>query len=181
MFKKLILIIGVSILFLGCTNTLNERTYYRYSSIGAEAEKNGNVDVAEEAYSRALVNVKLGNLGSLHEAETLFNLGRMERLKGKFNLSLKHLKKSLEIDEKFNEVDKSIVIGSLAEIAKTYYEKKEYKNGIPYLDRIVSLNVGDYSSKQSERFIKNLFNDYSIELKNNGLVEKAKYYKEIIN
>ena len=166
------------VLFLtACANPLNQETYSRYLNEGAIAERQANPQLAEAAYSRALGNVYIGNLGPERESEALFNLGRMERLNGKFDLALEHLQKSLQIDENTNNAPIKIIKSTLGEIAMTLYEKGNIQQGITYLDRLSQLDGSIFYSEKSKDFISKLFLSYAKKLREQGNVEKANFYE----
>ncbi len=165
--------------FINCANPLNKATYYRHYETGANAEQHGDAELAETAYSSALGNVYIGNLGPEIEAEALFNLGRIERINGKYDESLEHLLKSLYIDENINMANEDFINATLAEIAKTYYMKGQYQQGETYLSRISNVENKEFSSNQARQFLKNLFSDYSKKLNEIGLAEKAEHYSKM--
>ncbi len=164
-------------LLLSCANPLNKNTYFRYLDTGAQAEARLDSNTAEIAYSRALGNVYMGNLGSEREAEALFNLGRMERVNGKYDSALEHLLSSLEIDETINNAEPKIIKSTLGEIATTYYDMGEYLQGLPYLDRLYSMDEDVFYSEQSNNFIDTLFSDYAKQLRKLGMAEQAEIYE----
>ncbi|MES9972265.1 MAG: tetratricopeptide repeat protein [Candidatus Thiodiazotropha sp.] len=161
----------------GCANPLNKTTYYRYLEAGATAEKQADAATAEIAYSRALGNVYMGNLGPEREAEALFNLGRLERLNGKLQQSLEHLLKSLEIDESKNNAKPEIIKSTLGEIAKTCYEMKAYEKGVIYLERLHAMGLDSFRSPQSKRFIHDIFSEYAEILDDLGMADKADKFR----
>ncbi|CAC9549880.1 hypothetical protein [uncultured Gammaproteobacteria bacterium] len=161
-FYKISFALGILIFLTACiSNPLNEATYYRYLKTGYNAEKQMDTLTAEIAYSRALGNVYMGNLGSEKKSEALFNLGRLERINGKLDASLKHLLKSLKIDEKTNKSNDLFIKSTLAEIAKTYYEKGLYMEGEKYLNRLRGLGVSSFRSEQSKKFIQKIISQYA--------------------
>jgi tetratricopeptide (TPR) repeat protein len=170
---KTILVGGLLLCSFGCANPLNKATYYRYLEQGAQAEGQSNIPVAEVAYSRALGNVYMGNLGPEREAEALFNLGRLERLNGKLDLSLEHLLKSLEIDEEINGASVGLRRSTLGEIAKTYYEKNDLETGLIYLERMYQLGDPGQRTGQSIRFTTGLTSDYVAAFRAKGEIDSA--------
>ncbi|MEH6638589.1 MAG: tetratricopeptide repeat protein [Porticoccaceae bacterium] len=172
-------LLSLTALLFSCANPLNKATYYRYLETGAQAEKQRDAKTAEVAYSRALGNVHIGNLGPEREAEALFNLGRLERLNGKLDLSLEHLLKSLEIDQNINNVSLTFVKSTMGEIAKTYYDMEKYEEGSVYLDRMFKLDEESFRSGQSKRFILRIYSDYAEKFRELGQTEKATRYQAI--
>ncbi len=114
------------------------------------------------------------------EAEALFNLGRMERLNGKIDSSIDNLQKSLELDETINNANPSIIKATVAEIAKSYYEKEDYEKGIPYLERLLDFDKKVKSSGQANRFIVRLLSNYSVKLKEIGEINKTEKYQRYV-
>jgi len=167
-------------LLVACANPLNKATYHRYLEDGAQAERQRDTQTAEIAYSRALGNVQIGNLGPEREAEALFNLGRLERLNGKLDLSLEHLLRSLEIDQKTNNANPQFIQGTMTEIAKTYFDMEKYDEGAVYLDRVYQLGEKSFRSAQSKRFILRIYSDYIEKFKERGQFEKAEKYQAIV-
>jgi tetratricopeptide (TPR) repeat protein len=165
------------LLLASCANPLNRNTYHRYYETGAEAERQLVSVTAEIAYSRALGNVYMGNLGPVREAEALFNLGRMERVNGKFDLAKDHLIESLEIDENVNGAETTYIKSTLGEISMTFYDMGDYEQGLPYLDRLYDLDESTFYSEQSKGFIAEIFSDYAKKLREMGLADRAAKYE----
>jgi len=176
------LFVILSCLFLtSCANSLHERTYCRYLETGLAAQDNNDPVLAEVAYYRALKNVYWGHLGTELEAKALYNLGSMERVNGKLDLSLEHLLKALDLDENSNIRDINNIVGELAEIAKTYYDQQEFIKGSQYLDRaqkiIEPVEEKGIFSAQSKRFLKKIFLEYAEEIASMGLEVQSQSYK----
>lgn len=179
---KYLLIISVMIILTSCANPINKVTYFRYLETGAVAELNNDTILAEVAYNRALANVYMGNLNPKIESQALFNLGRMERINGKLDLSLEHLLKGLKLDVNFTQQNKEHIIADLSEIAKTYYDKKQFVEGSVYMDRIIRImdSIVDKTvfSGKSKRFMNRLFLEYAVVIAPMGFEGKAKKYRE---
>ena len=110
---KLLLAIFVA----SCSNPLNQMTSDRYSQECVEAERNGRLEVAEQACYRALVNVDLGNLGDEQKSQKMYNLARIKRKVGKFDESEKLCKDSLMIEDRLSTSSKERIGRRLAELA----------------------------------------------------------------
>lgn len=61
----------------GCANPINRVTSDNYSEACYYAEQRGQLQEAEQACYRALVNVDLGNLGPELKSQRLYSLGRI--------------------------------------------------------------------------------------------------------
>jgi hypothetical protein len=78
-FPKLV-VMALSAILTACANPLNQATSDRYSESCTQAERNGRLDIAEQACYRALVNVDWGNLGEVEKSQKMYNLARIKRL-----------------------------------------------------------------------------------------------------
>lgn len=179
MILKWIAALSLFLLMVACANPLNKVTYQRYLEMGAKAQREADAITAEIAYSRALGNVYIGNLGPEREAEALFNLGSLERVNGKLDLALQHLLKSLELDTNTNKASAVLLKSTMGEIAITYYDMNQIEEGANYLDNLYTLDKFNYRTEQSKKFILSLFSDYAVKFESLGNIDKSERYRKI--
>lgn len=154
----------------GCANPLNQATYYRYLEQGDNARAEGNWEVAEFAYSRALTNVDWGNLSQKDKSEALYNLGEVKQVLGKYDESATYLQQGLAIDEELYGPDGIITVYTLGSLAITYYKQNKIDEGVELLHRIEA-TYPKYSNQHTPKFrkeAKRLFSDYAEKLRNHG-------------
>jgi tetratricopeptide (TPR) repeat protein len=154
----------------GCANPLNQATYYRYIEQGDKARAEGNWEVAEFAYSRALTNVGWGNLPPKDKSEALYNLGETKQVLGKYDESATYLQQGLAIDEELYGPDGLATMYTLGSLAITYYKQNRIDEGVELLHRIEAA-YPKYSNKHTHKFkkeAKRLFSDYTEKLLNRG-------------
>jgi len=96
----------VGVLVVACSNPINQVTSDGYAKQCDEAERNGRLDIAEQACCRALVNVDVGNLGDEQKSQKLYNLARIKRKIGKFAEAELLCRESLTIEDKLSSGSK---------------------------------------------------------------------------
>lgn len=165
------LLIILTCTLAACANPLNRATSDRYSANCASEEKSGNLSAAEEACYRAAVNVDWGNLGPEQKSEKLYNLARIKKQAGKLNEAEALLKEALRIEEGLTGPTSEKTGRRLAELAAVYYQKKQYTDGISYVERLVPLGTM-YVGAERE-YVAGLFHYYADEMNTVGNVQVA--------
>lgn len=146
----------------GCMNPLNQATSDRYAQSCAEAERNGQRIVAEQACYRALVNVDWGHLGEHEKSKKMYNLARIKRQLEKYDEAEQLLRGSMELEEKQTPASKERIGRRLAEMAMVYGEQQRYLEGLPYVERLIPL--ADIYQGNEKRTVALIFYVYSQEL-----------------
>ncbi|MCW5596170.1 MAG: tetratricopeptide repeat protein [Rhodocyclaceae bacterium] len=159
--KRLVSILAVALLASGCANPLNRVTMDRYAQTCRDAEQNGRMEVAEEACRRALINVRIGNLGPELESQELYNLGRIKRQLGKHAEAEEIYRESLRIQESLPNPDQGKIGRRLAELSIVIGEQKKFKDAWPVLSRLMPISEG-YSGHERE-VVKAIFSKYADE------------------
>jgi tetratricopeptide (TPR) repeat protein len=165
-----------ALLLAGCYNPVNEATANRYAQMCREAEADGRLGGAEEACRRALINVRIGHLGAAAESQALYNLGRLKRKMQKFNEAEELLKESLKVQETISPADQARIGRRLAEIAAVYGQTSRYKDGWPFVQRLMPFPT-NYSG-QERVFVKLIFQTYAQELRKLGMEVEASQLEE---
>lgn len=127
------------VLVAGCANPLNRVTSDNYAETCAVAERNGRLQVAEEACYRSLVNVDWGNLGPELKSQRLYNLGRIKRQLGKFSEAEQLFKESLSIEEKLSTTADPKIGRRLVELSVSLAGQDKWAEGAQYLERILPI------------------------------------------
>lgn len=157
--SRIAVVVSLGTLAAGCANPLNQVTSDRYSQTCAEAERNGNLTVAEEACYRALVNVGWGNLGDIQKSQKMYNLARIKRHLRKFDEAEKLYKESIAIEEKRTPVSNERIGRRSAELAIVYGEQNRFSEGLPYVERLFPL--ADTYQGNEKRTVATIFYVYS--------------------
>lgn len=150
------------IFFASCANPVNRVTSDRYMDQCHEAERNGQLAIAEQACYRSLVNVDMGNLGQELKSQRLYNLGRIKRRLGKFEEAGSLFQESLEIEENLSGPGSGPIARRLTELALTYLQASRISDGIPLVQRLGSMT--QFLSESERNVVGKTFLFYAKEL-----------------
>ncbi|HKW39153.1 MAG TPA: tetratricopeptide repeat protein [Burkholderiales bacterium] len=153
------MIIVTAGVLVACANPLNRATSDRYARQCSEAYREGLLDIAEEACYRAAVNVNLGNLGPELKSERWFNLALIKRQLRKLNEAEDLLKESLRVEETLSGPSSEKIARRLAELAAVEYQKAQYAEGYPLMDRLAPMS--ELFSGRDRLFIAALYYCYA--------------------
>ena len=165
-----------SIVMGGCANPLNRATSDRYTRMCSEAFQNQLLDVAENACYRALVNVDIGNLGPELKSQRLLNLALVKRALGKFDEAEALLQESLRIEETLTGPSSEKVGRRLAELAVVKYQKAQYIEGIPFIERLEP--IANKFTGEERLFVATLLRCYANRAEQAGYMAWAGRVKE---
>jgi tetratricopeptide (TPR) repeat protein len=79
----LLFILLLSLLSVGCANPINDISFHRHYSAGAEAFEAGNLEAAEKEYGRAAMHAQVGFLGANKENASIGRLAAVKFMLGK--------------------------------------------------------------------------------------------------
>ena len=131
----------------GCANPVNQVTADNYQETCFAAERSGNLDVAEEACSRALANVNWGNLGALEESQKRYHLSKIKRVLGKFAEAEALLKQSLVLEEGLNPKSELRIGRRSVELAVALAGQGKWAEGAEHLSRAYGAR-NEYSASE---------------------------------
>jgi uncharacterized protein YceK len=177
MIRSCFLAIAVCSIVSGCANPLNRATSDRYTRMCSEALQNHLLDVAENACYRALVNVDMGNLGPELKSQRLLNLALIKRALKKFDEAEVLLQESLRIEETLTGPSSEKVGRRLAELAAVKYQKAQYIEGFPLLERLEP--IASHYSGPDRFFVSALFHCYAIQAEQNGQAALATRFRTV--
>lgn len=147
----------------GCANPINRATSDDYAETCSTAEKNGRLQVAEEACYRALVNVDWGNLGPELKSQRLYNLGRIKRQLAKFSEAEQLFKESLAIEEKLSIPTDSKIGRRLVELSVSLAGQDKWTEGAQFLER--ALSIAPQFSGQERSYTAEVLKQYGKKLR----------------
>lgn len=136
---KKLLIISLALLVGGCANPINRYTATRYYEMGTEAEYQGNLEAAREAYRRAFLNSDWGLLGAGAKASTLYEYGRVSGYLCFHDEAEKALKESLVYQDKDVSARAQLRAPTLLELARFYYDTNRKVEALPYYEEGIEL------------------------------------------
>lgn len=169
------LLLIVVTLLTACANPLNRVTSDNYTETCLVAEETGQLEVAEQACYRALVNVEIGNLDPELKSQSLYNLGRIKRRLAKFSEAELLLKKSLQIEEEIRGQSEVKVGIRLIELSVSLAGQNKWSEGGLFLERALPI-VGQLSGNE-RAYSAEVLNQYSKQLKSSDERELAKRFE----
>lgn len=122
-------------LLAGCANPINDHTWARYTREGHVAQERGQLQVAEEAHRRAVINARIGHLGPEREATALYNLGRVKRDLCKLGEAREALQGALELREGNKDTPPMYLTGNIFELAQLHYDEGRFAEAVSLMDR----------------------------------------------
>ncbi len=135
-----LIVLGLACLSLlaGCANPINGYTAQQYYESGVQAEKGGDLALAQRNYSRAYGNAQMGNLGPKAEAYYLYEVARVTGYAGAYAESEKAFLDVLAlIDKAKGEADK-LRAPALAECARLLHDTGQHAKAVPIYEKAVS-------------------------------------------
>lgn len=163
-----------TVLLASCANPVNQHTSQNYADTCAEAERNGRLDVAEEACTRALRNVEMGNLGDALKSTRMYDLARIKRLMGKFEEAADLQRESIRIAESGNAFDDTAFARRYTELAVSLAALGQWREGADWLVKVVP--VASQFSGGEAAFLREVFARYAVEMRRTGARDIAERF-----
>jgi tetratricopeptide (TPR) repeat protein len=168
----------VALFLIGCANPINQHTAQNYNELGRQAERAGDYVLAEEYYSRALWNAKIGGLPISGVSMVSYNLGRTKGYLCKHDEAEQLLLDALRMEDELSEPEIGLITMRLLELARLVADQSRYDEAVFYYARAVPLvRELDIESEDPIGFA-NVLVDYSQVLKSSGNVEKAELIRQ---
>lgn len=161
----------IGMMLSACANPLNDITRGRYAGTCSELQASGQLAAAEEACRRALINVRIGNLGPEMESQELYNLARVKYQIGKVAEAENLFIESLKIQDSLPKQDAVKVGRRLTQIAMAMGDQEKLHEALPYLDRLAPI-AGQFAG-QERVLIKQVLSEYAKQCSKVGLEAEA--------
>lgn len=123
----------------GCGRDFGTSNMARYHDAGMRAEQANDYQAAEELYERALVWAGTEKVPPTLLSLSLYNLGRMKGHSCKFSEAGELLLTSLALEEQTSGPDSPQVTRRLFELARLYYDRRQYADALPYYAEAVAM------------------------------------------
>ncbi|HZP59763.1 MAG TPA: tetratricopeptide repeat protein [Opitutaceae bacterium] len=133
----LLIVLGLSLL-AGCANPINGYTAQQYYEYGVQAEKGGDLALAQRNYSRAYGNAQMGNLGPKAEAYYLYEVARVTGYAGMYAESEKEFLDVLTLIEKAKGEADKLRAPALAEYARLLHDTGQHAKAVPIYEKAVA-------------------------------------------
>jgi tetratricopeptide (TPR) repeat protein len=150
-----------------CANPLNERTAHRYYDAGERAFATGNLPLAKENFSRALINARLGHMGPKAEVQVLKQLGRTLGNMCEQDEAEKAFLAALAIEEKENGDNLVPTFPTKLELAQFSFDTGRFEKATDYFARAFAA-AGKILEEKDPISIAVLLDDYAKALSRTG-------------
>jgi tetratricopeptide (TPR) repeat protein len=124
-------------LLASCANPINSYTAQRYYEYGVQAEKGGDLALAQRNFSRAYGNAQIGNLGPKAEAYYLYEFARVTGYAGSYSESEKAFSDVLELIEKAKGEADNLRPPALSEYARLLHDTEQHAKAISIYEKAV--------------------------------------------
>jgi len=151
-----------------CANPINQHTYQNYLVAGDQAMMRGNLQLAKQNYSRALANVRLGNLGPEAESIALFRYARVLGNLCEHDEAEKTFIAGNRLSEQSNGVGSEATYTSVMEIGQFNYDIGQYERAVPYFDKALAIAEKYGLDNKYPASFADAYTDYADALKKTG-------------
>lgn len=117
--------VAFAIFLAGCTAPINQRNAARHHDSGMRAAVSGDLTTAEQSFSRALVDARLGGSPKSTISMAAYNLGRTKALLCKLDEAESLLGDALDAEEESSGKSSGLTSMRLLELARVKYAKAE--------------------------------------------------------
>ena len=171
--NKLVVAVSLAFVLASCANPVNQRTYQNYVVAGDQAASRGDLQLAKQNYSRALANVRMGNLGPKAEALALFRYARILGNLCEHDEAEKTFIEANRLDEQMNDSGTEATYSSVMEIGQFNYDIGRYERAVPYFDKALAIAEKYGLANKYPASFADAYTDYADALKKTGNSGKA--------
>ena len=166
-------VVLLTLALASCANPINQRTYQNYMVAGDQAARRGDLQLAKQNYSRALANVRMGNLGPDAEAMALFRYARILGNLCEHDEADKAFVEANRLNEQSKGAGSEATYTSVMEIGQFNYDIGRYERAVPYFDKALAIAEKYGLDKKYPASFADAYTDYADALKKTGNSGKA--------
>ena len=122
---------------LVCANPINRANAEKYHEWGSQAELTGDFSLAEQNYSRALWNARMGNVPRSGISLVTYNLGRVKGYLCKYDEAEQLLLEALQLEEQESGADSGLTSMRLFELARLSAARNRFDEAHQYYSRAI--------------------------------------------
>ena len=171
--KRLIPVVLLASARVACANPINQRTYQNYMVAGDQAARRGDLQLAKQNYSRALANVRMGNLGPEAEAMALFRYARIMANLCEHDEAEKAFIEANRLDEQTKGAGSEATYSSVMEIGQFNYDIGRYERAVPNFDKALAIAEKYGLDNKYPASFADAYTDYADALRKTGNSGKA--------
>lgn len=169
----LLLAAALASFLASCANPINAYTAQQYYDYGVQAERGGDLTLAQRNFSRAYGNAQMGNLGPKAEAYYLYEFARVTGYAGSYAESEKAFLDVLALIGKAKGEADKLRAPTLSEYARLLHDTGQHAKAVPIYAKVVPEleRVGILSSDPLG--FASLLDDYAGSLAGAGFTQQS--------
>jgi len=174
--KKLV-VVALFVALGGCATAINRHNAENYHQAGLQAEWNGDYELAERNFYRALVNARSGNSPKAGISMAEYNLGRIKGYLCKHKEAEELLLDALKLEVEVTGPESGVTSKRLFELARLYYDQGKYDKAAQYYSRAIPIVKKLGVEKSDPIALADAMDEYSVSLSKSGNKTKASEVK----
>jgi tetratricopeptide (TPR) repeat protein len=159
-------------LLVGCANPVNQRTAERYYATGEQALAVGNLPLAKESFSRAVINAQIGHLGPAAEAQAARKLAQVLGNMCEYNDAEKAFLLAISSEEAAFGAQSARTFPTRGEIAQFNFDIGRFDRAVTYYEKAFAVGAPLLEARDPLSYAR-LLDDYAIALDKTGNVAGA--------
>jgi len=171
MFDRLIATVLVGIL-TACANPINQRTAEKYYAAGERALAAGDLPLAKQDFSRALVNAQIGHLGPGAEAQAAMKLAQVLGNMCEYDAAEQTFLQAISVQEAAFGASSPRTFPARIELAQLNFDVGRYEKAVTYFEKAFAVGGSLIESRSPINYAL-VLDDYSTALARTGREQAA--------
>jgi tetratricopeptide (TPR) repeat protein len=155
-----------------CANPINQRTAENYYAAGERAIAAGDLPLAKQNFSRALLNAQLGHMGPAAEAQAASRLARVLGNMCDYDGAEKTFLQALAAEETAFGTTSPRTLPTRVELAQLNFDIGRYEKAAAYFDKAFAVGGSLLESRDPTSYAL-LLDDYATSLSQTGRSQAA--------
>jgi tetratricopeptide (TPR) repeat protein len=169
---RLVSVVVLAGTLAACANPINQRTAENYYAAGERALAAGNLPLAKQNYSRALVNAEIGHLGPAAEAQAASKLAQVLGNMCEYDDAEKTFLRALSTEETTFGATSPRTFVTRVELAQFNFDVGRYEKAVIFFEKAFA-SAGSLLESRDPISYAALMDDYSISLRQTGKLQAA--------
>ena len=169
---RLVSVICLAGILTACANPINQRTAENYYVAGERALTAGDLPLAKQNFSRALVNAEIGHLGPAAEAQAAAKLAQVLGNMCEYDDAEKTFLRALSAEEAAFGANSPRTFVTRMELAQFNFDVGRYEKAAMYFEKAFA-NGGPLLESRDPTSYAALVDDYAVSLRQTGKLQAA--------
>jgi tetratricopeptide (TPR) repeat protein len=169
---RLLFVVVLTSFVAACANPINQRTAENYYVAGERALAAGNLPLAKQNFSRALVNAEIGHLGPAAEAQAASKLAQVLGNMCEYDDAEKTFLRALSAEEAAFGANSPRTFVTRVELAQFSFDVGRDDKAVVYFEKAFANGSSLLESRDPTSYAA-LLDDYAISLRRTGQLQAA--------